>query len=241
MKKNNTSRYDNPQEAMDVAMELMELQSQALEVKNEILKGLGTQILPAKLSALVPLVVESYNIYTLTVHFLKQLCDQVDSLDQINHLIEKFYSQYFNIRSFYDDCNNVSFVISLITVPVLPSEPPQFFITKVVKAPKKEKKKREPPKEEPSLQQMNQMIQSQMPPQPDYSAQQAAYEQYQREQMMLQQQQQQMMMMQQQQQSKCEQWFTQRIFCCLCDMVPRVPFFCCGNLILSCYSLIFYV
>ena len=134
-------------------------------MKDEIFRGNFSHVMPAKLSALVPLVVESYNIYTLTVHFLKSLCDVVDSIDAINFLIEKFYGQYFMIRSFYDDCSNVSYVIALIQVPLLPPDPPQFSVNRAppVQQAKKQVREKIEKKPEPTVQDLERSIQQQVP------------------------------------------------------------------------------
>lgn len=139
LKKGRVVRYEDPNEAIELVKTLLESQEQILAIKDEIFRGNFTHVMPAKLCALVPLVVESYNIYTLTVHFLKGLCEVVDTIDQINFLIENFYGQYFRIRSFYDDCSNVSFVIALIQVPLLPPDPPQFAVNRP--APVQQRKK----------------------------------------------------------------------------------------------------
>jgi len=170
LKQRTVARYEDRTEIVNVVGELLDLQGQILDVKNQILRNVGAQVLPAKLAALIPLVVESYNIYTLSVGFLHNLCEQLDDLEPVQFLLERFYGQYFDIRSFYDDCHNIAFVIAIITVPLLPPEPPQFAAARrrVVPKPKakpkaKPKPKPQPVVQEPTVEQMSMLIQQQTP------------------------------------------------------------------------------
>mmetsp|Transcript_43163 Transcript_43163/g.60545 ORF Transcript_43163/g.60545 Transcript_43163/m.60545 type:complete len:937 (-) Transcript_43163:186-2996(-) len=172
LKKGHISRYDNPNEVIELVGLLLNQQDQMLQIRGHIFRGVHSQVLPAKLSCLVPLVVESYNIYTLTVHFLKQLCEMVESIDVINFLIEQFYGQYFDLRSCYDDISNVSYVTRLITVPLLPPDPPQFFVNRAPQSKPKEKKakpverQRKEQRPELSVRELEQTIQQAPPPKP---------------------------------------------------------------------------
>lgn len=41
-------------------------------------------------------------------------------MDVLSFLIERFYAQYINIRTFFHDSSNIKYVTSIIAVPMLP-------------------------------------------------------------------------------------------------------------------------
>ncbi len=64
-------------------------------------------------------------------------------------LTERFYQQYPEIRKFYIDCSNIKYVISIIAVPSLPAEPPQFEPGDNIPIAKPKKKRQPKPEPEP--------------------------------------------------------------------------------------------
>lgn len=112
------------------------------------LKLLGDkELTDCRVSPLVPLVIESYSIYTLTVHILKMLAKSGNNADVFAFLVERFRTQYSGLRKYYFTVSNIRFITSIIAVPVLSPEPPQFTVAQTVTT--KEKTPKPPKKEEP--------------------------------------------------------------------------------------------
>eukprot|EP01117_Protostelium_nocturnum_P007541 TRINITY_DN26_c0_g1_i1.p1 TRINITY_DN26_c0_g1~~TRINITY_DN26_c0_g1_i1.p1 ORF type:complete len:1067 (+),score=443.10 TRINITY_DN26_c0_g1_i1:82-3282(+) len=95
-----------------------------------------------KTSCLIPLVIESYNIYTITTYLLRILVSEMDNMDLLTFMIEQFYAQYITLKNFFYDCSGVKYVTSVIAVPTLPNDPPEFFgsrrVSKTTKKPEPE-------------------------------------------------------------------------------------------------------
>mmetsp|Transcript_32072 Transcript_32072/g.80501 ORF Transcript_32072/g.80501 Transcript_32072/m.80501 type:complete len:1003 (-) Transcript_32072:44-3052(-) len=114
------------QQKLELISHMLDYQQSLLAMQSSVFQFHGEQLTEAKVSALVPLVVESWGVYTLVVHFLKDLCKVISDPDLIQYLIQRFYQQYPKLRNFYDDAGHVKYVTSMITVPVLPGDPPEF-------------------------------------------------------------------------------------------------------------------
>jgi I/LWEQ domain/ANTH domain len=117
--------------AAKIVQALLALQEALLAVGAAVYKMPAGAITEAMVAALIPVTVESHNIYLLVVYFLQQLADGVDRHSRadkhLGFMIQHFYEQYPSIRNFYEDTSNVQYVISVIQVPSLPCDPPQFF------------------------------------------------------------------------------------------------------------------
>jgi len=65
-------------------------------------------------------------------------------------LREKFNQGHYALFKFYVECRNLKYLTSLITVPMLPAEPPNF-LSGAPKDNKSAPKSPEPPKEVPAI------------------------------------------------------------------------------------------
>jgi len=87
-----------------------------------------------RISALVPLVKESFGIYKFITSMLRALHrrklgstlidtspDNVgtDAMDAMLPLRERYNAQHFNLRRFYYECSNLKYLTGLINVPKL--------------------------------------------------------------------------------------------------------------------------
>eukprot|EP01122_Echinamoeba_exundans_P013081 TRINITY_DN564_c0_g1_i1.p1 TRINITY_DN564_c0_g1~~TRINITY_DN564_c0_g1_i1.p1 ORF type:complete len:948 (-),score=309.27 TRINITY_DN564_c0_g1_i1:42-2885(-) len=102
-------------------------------------------------AAFIPLVTETYNIYLLIVHLLRMLVKQSNNMDVFAFLVEKFYAQYIDLRSFYFAASNIRYVTAVIAVPTLPPEPPKFEVPPGAKLPPKKKPKTPRAEPEPEV------------------------------------------------------------------------------------------
>ncbi|KAF2068752.1 hypothetical protein CYY_009926 [Polysphondylium violaceum] len=133
---------------------LMDLLDAVFRMQNAIVSA--TPYNDCKTSAFIPLVLESYAIYIMIVHFLSHLVDKVDTMEVLDFSIQRFYNQYQTLRNFYINANAVSSVSSVIAVPNLPPDPPKFI-----------RKKKEQPKPKPKPIELSPPpVKKEMPPPP---------------------------------------------------------------------------
>jgi hypothetical protein len=96
-----------------------------------------------KVAPFIPIVIESYAIYTLVTKLLRHLTNESVQDDcespSVARLQQKFYMQYRELAQFYWEATQIKYVATSTTVPTLPDEPPVFD------RPKKSKQV-EPPK-----------------------------------------------------------------------------------------------
>ncbi|PRP76731.1 I/LWEQ domain-containing protein [Planoprotostelium fungivorum] len=104
---------------------MSELQASICRMGNKIFEG--KDLIDCKTACLIPLVIESYNIYTLCTHLIRNLVDEMDDMEVLGFLIEQFYAQYITLKNWFYDCSGVKYVTSVIAVPTLPQDPPEFF------------------------------------------------------------------------------------------------------------------
>lgn len=96
-----------------------------------------------RISALVPLVQESYGIYKFVTSMLRAMHTSEFSLpliwiftnlyqatgddEALEPLRGRYNNQHYRLLKFYYECSNLRYLTSLITVPKLPQEPPNLF------------------------------------------------------------------------------------------------------------------
>ncbi|KAI9293056.1 hypothetical protein K502DRAFT_335785 [Neoconidiobolus thromboides FSU 785] len=79
-----------------------------------------------KISCLVPLVQESFAIYTFIKSMLTAMYQSIEIKEALVPLKNKFYELHENNRQFYFECSQIRYLTSLITVPELSKDPPSF-------------------------------------------------------------------------------------------------------------------
>jgi len=80
-----------------------------------------------RISALVPLVKESYNIYRFITSMLRAMHRRTGDLDALEPLRARYNSQHHNLRKFYFECSNLKYLTGLINVPKLGADPPNLL------------------------------------------------------------------------------------------------------------------
>lgn len=98
-----------------------------------------------RISALVPLVQESYGIYKFITSMLRAMhtseritvagvryaiandCTATGDDDALSPLRGRYDTQHYRLLKFYYECSNLRYLTSLITVPKLPQEPPSLL------------------------------------------------------------------------------------------------------------------
>ncbi|KAI8591827.1 ANTH domain-containing protein [Geranomyces variabilis] len=81
----------------------------------------------ARIAALVPLVEESHGIYQFLVTMLTAMHQIIGSVEVLGPLREKFNAGHYALFRFYHECSTLKYLTSLITVPRLSQDPPNFL------------------------------------------------------------------------------------------------------------------
>lgn len=82
----------------------------------------------ARISALVPLVEESYGIYQFIVSMMSAMHQIIGSIEVLAPLRDGFNRSHYNLVSFYDNCSSLKFLTTLVSIPKLSSEPLNFLL-----------------------------------------------------------------------------------------------------------------
>ena len=80
-----------------------------------------------RISALVPLVEESYGLYLFITSMLRALHTTVAAMEFLAPLRDRYVQQFRRLQRFYHNSENLKYLTSLITVPKLPKDPPELF------------------------------------------------------------------------------------------------------------------
>lgn len=123
--KKTEGRFDVDRSIQIINM-LLNTQEDILKLQIAIFNSSGLN--ECRVSALIPLVKEAYANYTHLVHHFKKLGEVLDSLESIGQLTERFYTQYINLRAFFEKANKIRYVATTIAVPMLPKDPPTFVV-----------------------------------------------------------------------------------------------------------------
>lgn len=121
---------NDPNEGYESILQLMDLQ----DLINDLQKIIFATIHQnpnnlCKVSALVPLISESYGIYKFLTSMLRAMYQQLGDDDAMSALFDRFNSQHFILRDFYTDCQSIKFLTSLITIPKLGGNSPNLKIS----------------------------------------------------------------------------------------------------------------
>ena len=121
---------NDPNEGYEALLQLMDLQDLINDLQKLIFATINqSHSNLCKVSALVPLIAESYGIYKFCISMLRAMYQQLGEDDALSGLVERFVSQHFMLRDFYTDCHAIKFLTSLITIPRLPNSAPNLKIT----------------------------------------------------------------------------------------------------------------
>ncbi|RKP15032.1 AP180 N-terminal homology domain-containing protein [Piptocephalis cylindrospora] len=118
---------DDPNEGFETIMDLMVLQDKVDSFQKLIFRNFrsGTNN-ECRISALVPLVEESYGIYKFITSMLISMHKVTNQQDALAPLRQRYNAQHYALLKFYYECSNLRYLTSLITVPKLPQDPPNL-------------------------------------------------------------------------------------------------------------------
>lgn len=127
--------------------DLMTLQDQIESFQKLIFSHFrGSNNNECRISALVPLVKESYGIYRFITSMMRAMYRsewssrkrvrsksadnwaELESPEILDSLCARYNAQHFNLRRFYYECSNLKYLTGLINVPKLGQVRPQFQV-----------------------------------------------------------------------------------------------------------------
>ncbi|KAL1972336.1 hypothetical protein VTN31DRAFT_7555 [Thermomyces dupontii] len=118
----------DPNEGYETITDLMTLQDQIDAFQKLIFSHFqhGTNN-ECRISALVPLVQESYGIYKFITSMLRAMHTATGDDDALEPLRNRYDAQHHRLVRFYYECSNLRYLTSLITIPKLPPNPPNLM------------------------------------------------------------------------------------------------------------------
>lgn len=119
---------NDPNEGYETITDLMTLQDQIDAFQKLIFSHFrGGANNECRISALVPLVQESYGIYKFITSMLRAMHTTTGDEEALEPLRGRYDAQHYRLVRFYYECSNLRYLTSLITVPKLPQQPPNLL------------------------------------------------------------------------------------------------------------------
>ncbi|EPZ31702.1 hypothetical protein ROZALSC1DRAFT_27449 [Rozella allomycis CSF55] len=121
-------RVDDPNDGYLTISELMDLQDSIEQFQHTVFSSFRpSSNNECRISSLVPLIEESFGIYQFVTSLLKAMFNILsDDCDVLLPLVDKYKIQFTALRKFYDECRNIRFLSTLVNIPQLPQNPPDF-------------------------------------------------------------------------------------------------------------------
>ncbi|KAI1405132.1 ANTH-domain-containing protein [Hypoxylon fuscum] len=119
---------NDPNEGYETITDLMALQDKIEQFQKLIFshfRNVGNN--ECRISAIVPLVAESYGIYKFITSMLRAMHSTTGDNDALEPLRQRYDAQHYRLVKFYYECSNLRYLTSLITIPKLPQDPPNLL------------------------------------------------------------------------------------------------------------------
>ncbi|KAH9937310.1 cytoskeleton assembly control protein [Fomitopsis serialis] len=117
---------DDPNEGYETISDLMGLQDQIDSFQKMIFAHFRHSASnECRISALVPLVKESWGIYRFITSMLRAMYRRTNDTEALEPLRQRFNAHHYSLRKFYYECSNLKYLTGLINVPSL--EPPNLL------------------------------------------------------------------------------------------------------------------
>ncbi|KAL7621570.1 sla2 Src-like adaptor 2 [Parahypoxylon ruwenzoriense] len=119
---------NDPNEGYETITDLMALQDKIEQFQKLIFshfRNVGNN--ECRISAIVPLVQESYGIYKFITSMLRAMHSTTGDNDALEPLRQRYDAQHYRLVKFYYECSNLRYLTSLITIPKLPQDPPNLL------------------------------------------------------------------------------------------------------------------
>lgn len=119
---------NDPNEGYESISDLMTLQDQIDAFQKLIFAHIPqSSHSECRISALVPLVQESYGIYKFITSMLRAMHTTLGDDEVLQPLRSRYDMQHYRLTKFYYECSQLRYLTSLITVPKLPQDPPNLL------------------------------------------------------------------------------------------------------------------
>ncbi|RDW86141.1 putative cytoskeleton assembly control protein Sla2 [Aspergillus mulundensis] len=119
---------NDPNEGYETITDLMGLQDQIDAFQKLIFSHFQSgNHNECRISALVPLVQESYGIYKFITSMLRAMHTATGDVDALSPLHGRYDAQHHRLVRFYYECSNLRYLTSLITIPKLPQDSPNLL------------------------------------------------------------------------------------------------------------------
>lgn len=119
------NRLPDDNTCFEIVTHLLDHQEAALKFIDHIFAS-RPQLNMTTIFALIPLVLETYAIYSVITYFMRHLVNRVDDMELFEFLTQRYYGQYMGLRDFYFKANNIIELARVVPIPMLPVDPPQF-------------------------------------------------------------------------------------------------------------------
>ncbi|EEB90213.1 hypothetical protein MPER_11608, partial [Moniliophthora perniciosa FA553] len=120
----------DPNEGYETISDLMGLQDQIDSFQKTVFSHFRhSNNNECRISALVPLVKESWGIYRFITSMMRAMYRRTNDVDALEPLRQRYASQHYALRKFYYECSNLKYLTGLINVPKLGQEPPNLMDT----------------------------------------------------------------------------------------------------------------
>lgn len=119
---------NDPNEGYETISDLSTLQDKIDQFQKLIFshfRNVGSN--ECRISALVPLVAESYGIYKFITSMLRAMHSMTGDVEVLEPLRSRYDAQHYRLVKFYYECSNLRYLTSLITIPKLPQDPPNLL------------------------------------------------------------------------------------------------------------------
>ncbi|KAJ7225269.1 ANTH domain-containing protein [Mycena pura] len=119
---------DDPNEGYETISDLMGLQDQIESFQKMVFSHFNhSSNNECRISALVPLVKESWGIYRFITSMMRAMFRRTNDAEALEPLRQRYTSQHYSLRKFYYECSNLKYLTGLINVPKLAQEPPNLL------------------------------------------------------------------------------------------------------------------
>lgn len=122
------STVSDPNEGYDAILDLLSLQDALDEFGRYLLDAARSIRSECVISALVPVIAESYGIYKFLISMLRAMYRTSDTPDILRPLAERFHSQHERLYDLYSKCSQIKYLNTLVTIPKLPFDAPTLIV-----------------------------------------------------------------------------------------------------------------
>lgn len=123
------STVSDPNEGYESILDLSSLQDALDELARYILRASSGSSSECIISALVPIIAESYGIYKFLISMLRAMNRSADDPEFLVPLQDRFRQQHAQLYDLYSECSKIRYLTTLVTIPKLPFDSPSLVVS----------------------------------------------------------------------------------------------------------------